>query len=185
MHLVGSRRMTSREVERMAVMFQKQRLEVGQRVLLTKQAPYAVSEQRAAAVELNGLQFGKLTYQGFIDDEPLVAVASRSLVLMFADSRPEELRHPKMRIAQQGRHSYYGCQHLCIERAAAIAHYQVGPFLVADIPYQLQSLTGMRRQVRSQHTGLFRQSLTQGQCRDALAAGKEAMKEKQRLFLVI
>ena len=51
----------------------------------------------------------------------ILAVPSRSLVFMLADSLLQKLRHHEIRIAQQGRNPHHRSQHLGEERAAAVA----------------------------------------------------------------
>ena len=125
--------MTAREVERVLVMFQEERFKVRQRILLAEQAPDTVLEVWFAIAKLDGLHFGELFNQGIVNDEVLLAVLSWRLVLMLANALLQELRHPEMRIAQQGRNAHDGSHHLSIERPAAVAYQEVGLFTV----YQL------------------------------------------------
>ena len=74
--------MITREVERMGIVLQEERLKVSQGVLFTKQAPDAVLKVWMAVVELYGLHLGELGNQGFIDDEMLLAIFTGRLVLV-------------------------------------------------------------------------------------------------------
>ena len=117
--------MAAGEVKRSVVELQEERLKVSQRVLFAEQAPDTFSEVGITIVKLDDLHFGKLRNQGFIDDEVLLAVLSRRLVLMFADALPQELRHPEVRIAQQSRNARDGSHHLSIERLIGSAPFRL------------------------------------------------------------
>ena len=78
--------MVAREVERMGVVLQKERLEMGQRIMLAKQAPDTIAETGVTVVELYSLYLGKLLNQSFVDEERLVAIASGRLVLVLTDA---------------------------------------------------------------------------------------------------
>ena len=91
---------TAWEVERVLVMFQEKRFKVRQRVLFAEQTPDTLLKVGIAGVKLDGLHFGELLNQGFINNEVLVAVLSWRLVLMLTNALSEKLRHPEMWIAQ-------------------------------------------------------------------------------------
>ena len=162
-------------------MLQKLRLEAGQRVLLAEQTPHAVTPVRIAAVKLHGFRLPELLYQRLINGEALIAVAAGRFVFMLAEALAEELRHPEMRIAQQGRNAEHGRQHLSVERAATVANEQIRAFMLAKRPDQRQGLPGMLREVWRQHGGPAFKSLAQGSGRRTLTTGKEAV-QKQNLF---
>ncbi len=168
-------------MKRAAVVLQKLRLEAGQRVLLAEQTPHAVTPVRIAAVKLHGFRLPELLYQRLINGEALIAVAAGRFEFMLAEALAQELRHPEMRVAQQGRNAEHGRQHLSIERTAAVTDKQVRALLFAERPDQRQGLPGMLREVGRQHGGSALESLTQGSGRRALTAGKETV-QKQYLF---
>lgn len=93
-------------------MFQEERAEVGQRVVVAKQSPHAFLIIRCAAIKLHGLELRKLRNQGLVDHQPLVAVSSWRLILMLADALLQKLRHLEVRIAKQGRNAHHRRQHL-------------------------------------------------------------------------
>ena len=78
--------MTAREMEGLVVMFQEERGEVSQGVLLTKKSPHTILIIGVAMVKLHGFQFRKLLYQRLVNHQPLIAVPSRRLVFMLADA---------------------------------------------------------------------------------------------------
>ena len=69
--------MSTGEMERAVIVLQEERFKVSQRVLFAKQAPDAVFEIGITVDKLNGLHFGKLFNQGFINDKVLFSVFSR------------------------------------------------------------------------------------------------------------
>ena len=173
--------MTAWKVERAAVVLQEERLKVRQRVLLAKQTPDAVFEVGIAIVKLDGLHFGKLINQGFVNDEILLAVLSWRLVLMLAYALLQEFRHPEMRIAQQGRNAHDGSHHLSIERPTAVTNQEVRLLSLYQLTDESDCLLWTHRQVGCYHLRTFRESLAQSHCRYALATGVKSVKEQYLL----
>ena len=167
--------MTTGEVERAVVVLQEERFKVRQCVLFAEQAPDVVLEVGAAVVKLDGLHFGELLNQGFINDEILVAVLSRRLVLMLADALFQELCHSEMRIAQQGRNARDGSHHLSIESSAAVANQEVRMFTVYQFADERDSHLRVHRHVWCYHFRTTRKSLAQSHRRYALATGIESV----------
>ena len=128
-HLFCCRSVTAGEMVRPAVMLQEERFKVRQRVLFTKQSPDAVFTVWTASVKLYLLQFCKLPYQCFVNDKMLLAIHARRLILMLADALTQKLRHLEIWIAEQGRKSHGGSNHLRIECSATVAYQHVGPFV--------------------------------------------------------
>ena len=104
--------MPAREMEGLIVVLQKERTEVGDGVIITKKSPHTILIIWVAMVKLHGFQFCKLPNQRLVNHQPLVAVLSRSLVFMLADSLLQKLRHHEIRIAEQSRNARYRRQHL-------------------------------------------------------------------------
>jgi len=126
-------------------------------------------------VELHGFQFRKLPNQRLVNHKPLIAVPSRCLVFMLADSFLQKLRHHEIRIAEQGRNAHHRSQHLGEERAAAVAQKQVGLFPVDDGANLLQCLLGVQWQVGSQHHRRPLKRLFQGSRHRTAARGEESV----------
>ena len=169
--------MVAGEMEASFVMFQEERFEVRQRVPLAEEPPYAVPAERAAGVELHGLHLGKFLYQGRVDREVLPAVLAGRLVPMLANTPSQELRHPEMRIAEQGGDTFARGQYLRIERPAAVAHQQMGPLLVYQAANEGEGLLRVCRQIGRDHLRTPSESISQGHGRHTLAAGKEAVEK--------
>ena len=167
--------MAAGDVERTVVVLQEEWLKVSQRVLFAEQAPDAVLKVRSAVSKLSGLHFGELLNQGFIDDKVLVAVFSWRLVLMFADALLQELRHPEVWIAQQGRNAHDRSYHLSIERSAAVAYQEVWLLTVYQFTDESDCLLWVHRQVGRYHLRTSSESLAQSHCRYALATGIESV----------
>ena len=128
-------------------------------------------------VELHSLPLGERSNQILVDDELLVAVLSGRLILMFAKTQFQELRHLEVRVTQQRRNAHDRRQHLRIESATAIAHQEVRPLPVNDLPDLHHRRMGVPREVRRDHLRLFRERLLQGQGRNALATCEESVKK--------
>ena len=159
-------------------MLQEERFEACQRVLLAKQAPDAVFAMWITQLKLLTLYFGKFFYQGFVDNEILLTIFTRRLILMPAYTHLEKLRHLKMRVAKQSWHTDNRCQHLCIESPTTISYQQVRLFFVYQLTNEADCLLRVHRQVRRKHIHTPPESITQSQSRHTLAAGKEAMKKQ-------
>ena len=138
-------------------------------------SPRWVLKVRLAVSKLSGLHFGELLNQGFIDDKVLVAVFSWRLVLMFADALLQELRHPEVWIAQQGRNAHDRSYHLSIERSAAVAYQEVWLLTVYQFTDESDCLLWVHRQVGRYHLRTSSESLAQSHCRYALATGIESV----------
>lgn len=95
--------MVAREVERVGVVLEEEWLEVGEGVLLAKEAPGMFFAKGGAMVELDGFELGKLLYQGLVDDKVLMTVLAGRFVLVGTDARLQEDCHLEMGIAQEGR----------------------------------------------------------------------------------
>ena len=182
--LFGRGRVVAGEMERVAVVLEEQGFEVGQRVVKAKESPHVFARKRGGVAELYGLQAGKLGDERLVDDELLAAVGAGRLELMRSDAGAQEVGHLEMGIAQQGGNILRGGHHLRIERAAAVAHQHVGVLARAYLTDQSEGLGGMLRQVWREHLCPALERLPQGLCRDALSAGKEAVKEQYFLILV-
>ena len=104
--------MPAREMEGVVVVLQKERTEVGDGVIITKKSPHTILIIWVAMVKLHGFQFCKLPNPRLVNYEPLVAVLSRRLLFILADSLLQKLRHHEPRIAEQGRNAHHGSQHL-------------------------------------------------------------------------
>ncbi len=117
----------------------------------------------------------KLLYQRLVNHKPLIAVPSRCLVFMLAESFLQKLRHPEKRLAEQGRNAQHRRHHLGEERAADVAQKQVGLFPVFVGANLLQCLLGVQWQVGSQHHRRPLKRLFQGSRHRTTARGEESV----------
>ena len=170
--------MTAGKMEAPFVVLQEERFEVGECVLLAKQAPDAVFAERMARFKLRGFHFGKFFYQGFVDEEDLLTVFPGRLVLMLSDALTQELRHLEMGIAEQGRNARFRCQHLRIERPATVAHQEVGFLFFNQLTNKADGFLRVHGQIGSNHLSTSLKSIAQCHGRHTLAAGKETVEEQ-------
>ena len=94
---------------------------------------------------------------------------------MLADALLQKLRHPEVRIAQQGRNTCDGSHHLSIERPAAVANQEVRLFMVYQLADESDRLFRVHRQVGRYHFCTPCESLAQSHRRYALATGIESV----------
>ena len=130
-HFIGRRGVRPREMKGMCIMFQKEGLEVGQVVVLSEDSPDPFTVGFPHMVPLVALYSGKFVDQGGVDAEMLSAVGPWRLVFVGTDAPGQETGHLEIRVSQQGRKSSSGRYDLGQKRAVAIAHQQVGLFLLA------------------------------------------------------
>ena len=170
--------MTAGKMETPFVVLQEERFEVSQRVLLAKQAPDAVFVERITRLKLRGFHIGKFFYQSFVDDEVLLTVLPGRLVLMLSNTLTQELRHPEMRIAEQGWNAHFRSQHLLIERPATVAHQEVGFLFFNQLTNKTDGFLRVDGQIGSDHLRTTLESITHCHSRHTLAAGKETVEEQ-------
>ena len=84
----------------MGVVTEKKRLEMGQRVMGTKQPDHPLLLRRRHAIKLMGLQTGKLIDQHLVDDKLLPAIGPRGFVTLRTAARFEKFRHQEIGIAK-------------------------------------------------------------------------------------
>ena len=111
----------------------------------------------------------------------LLTVLSWRLVLMLADALLQKLRHPEVRITQQGRNAHDGRHHLSIESPATVANQKVRLFTICQFADELDSLLRVHRQVGRYHLRTTLESLAQRHRRYALATGIESVQEQDLL----
>ena len=100
---------------------------------------------------------------------------------MLANTLFQKLRHPKVRITEQGRNTHNGSHYLSIEGTTAIANQEVWLLTVNQFTNKPDSLFRVYRQVRRDNVCLALESLFQCNSRHALATGKETVKEQNLL----
>ena len=175
LHLIGCGGMGTREVEGSGVMLQEEGLEMGEGVVVAKDAPDTVAGVRGTEVKLMGLDLGKLADELLVDDEILMAVHAWGLVLMGTNAGLQKLGHHEIGIAQEGRQSKGRSHHLGIERATAVAHQHVRLLARYQLADKGDSLLGMHRQVGRHHLGNSLEGLSQCHGRHTLATGKKSV----------
>ncbi len=175
LHLIGCGGMGTWEVERGGVMLQEQGLEMGEGVVIAKDAPDTVAGVRGAEVKLMGLDLGKLADESLVDDEVLMAVHAWGLILMGTNAGLQKLGHHEIGIAQEGWQTKGGSHHLGIERATAVAHQHVRLLARYQLADKGDGLLGMHRQVGRHYLGNSLEGLPQCHGRHALATGKESV----------
>lgn len=170
--------MRAGKVERMGVVLKKERLEMGQRVVGAEEAHHPFLLLRRDGIELVLLQPGEFVDQRLIDDEVLLPVGTRGLILLLASARFQELGHHEIGIAEQGWDAQFNGYLLGQERSGAVADNDGRTAVETQLPDEAQGLLRMKRQVGRQHVGLAPETLPERLGRDA-RAGSEKTVQKQ------
>lgn len=176
-HLLGCGRVATGEMEAVGEMLEKERLKVGQGVVLAKESPHFITHLKGKT-ELMLFHPCELVNEMLVNDEVLMAITTSGLVRLRSDTWCQKFGHLEVRITQQGRFSYVCGRHLTIERATAVAHYEVDILVAANTEHLVECFLRMQRKIGSEYPVTAFETLAKLSGHVTAATGEETVKKE-------